>query len=329
MAASAVTVGNCNAARRQALGKESGATCRAEETGVLAGRGALGLDVALDRLHLRGVALLIEMHEIPELARFLLQAVDEGVCRLLDLVGWLELAQLVDHRVEENLRLVAAGGDLRDRRKVERLARLVRGGADAVERGGEDEDEECRQSRLLHCHPPIWLIERDARTNPGSLMRCFSSLWRTAHRSNPSSSSSDAPRRSGSLRSHSRRENRQVRSRPSAVSRIRSQEEQNGSETGLTNPISPAPSAKRYRRAVEEAFAGISTRGQRSWIRARISAPVSTSSWRQASSASSGMNSMKRTTYGFVRASSASAGTSSSVKPRIATQLTLIGRSSG
>src|SRR3954471_21261858 len=41
------------------------------------------------------------------------------------------------------------------------------------------------------------------------------------------------------------------------------------------------------------------------------------------------MNSMKRITYGLRRASSASAGTSCSVKPLIATQLTLIGRSSG
>jgi len=41
------------------------------------------------------------------------------------------------------------------------------------------------------------------------------------------------------------------------------------------------------------------------------------------------MNSMKRTMYGLRRASSASAGTSSSVNPRIATQLTLIGPSSG
>jgi hypothetical protein len=41
------------------------------------------------------------------------------------------------------------------------------------------------------------------------------------------------------------------------------------------------------------------------------------------------MNSMKRTTYGLRRARAASAGISGSVKPRIATQLTLIGRSSG
>jgi hypothetical protein len=87
-----------------------------------------------------------------------------------------------------------------------------------------------------------------------------------------------------------------VRSCPSAVSRIRSQLEQNGSETGFTKPISPAPSAKRNRRAVDEGFAGISSSGQRSSISARISPPVSTSSSFQASSASSGMNSMKRTT---------------------------------
>jgi hypothetical protein len=54
-----------------------------------------------------------------------------------------------------------------------------------------------------------------------------------------------------------------------------------------------------------------------------------TSAWFHASSASSGMNSMKRTTNGRLRASSAKASTSRSVNPRIATQLTLIGRSSG
>ena len=37
---------------------------------------------------------------------------------------------------------------------------------------------------------------------------------------------------------------------------MRSQEEQNGSLTGLTKPISPRPSANANRRAVDEAFAG-------------------------------------------------------------------------
>jgi hypothetical protein len=40
------------------------------------------------------------------------------------------------------------------------------------------------------------------------------------------------------------------------VRRIRSQLEQNGSETGLTKPISPALSAKRKRRAVEQDAVG-------------------------------------------------------------------------
>ena len=92
-------------------------------------------------------------------------------------------------------------------------------------------------------------------------MRCLSSLCATAQRSWAASSSSLAPLRSGVFRSHSRREKRQVRSCPSAVSRIRSQVEQKGSETGLTNPTSPLPSANPKRRAVDEAFDGSSTSG--------------------------------------------------------------------
>ena len=61
----------------------------------------------------------------------------------------------------------------------------------------------------------------------------------------------------------------------------------------------------------------------------RISAPLSTSSRSHASSASSGMNSIQRTTYGLRRASSANASTSSSLKPRMATAFTLIGRRLG
>ena len=62
---------------------------------------------------------------------------------------------------------------------------------------------------------------------------------------------------------------------------------------------------------------------------ASTSALGSTLSMSHAWSASSGMNSMKRTSYGFSRANAAKRSTSSSVKPRSATALTLIGRSSG
>ena len=58
------------------------------------------------------------------------------------------------------------------------------------------------------------------------------------------------PERSGPRRSVSVIENRQVRSSPSAVSRIRLQSPQNGSVTGEMKPISPRPSAKRQRREV-------------------------------------------------------------------------------
>ena len=80
---------------------------------------------------------------------------------------------------------------------------------------------------------------------PGSLTRCLSSLRQTASRMICSRSASEAPARSGARRSVSLSENRQVRSLPSAVSRIRSQSPQNGSETGLMNPIRPLPSANR------------------------------------------------------------------------------------
>ena len=151
----------------------------------------------------------------------------------------------------------------------------------------------------------------------------------TASRISASIARSSAPDRSGVRRSVSSSANRQVRSAPSAVMRIRSHEEQKGCETGLMNPTSPAPSANAQRSAVDEAGAGRRTSGCAASIIARISSPVRTSSFDQVRSASSGMNSMKRTTYGLRRASSAKATTSCSVKPRIATQLTLIGLSSG
>ena len=83
------------------------------------------------------------------------------------------------------------------------------------------------------------LIVRAGGTKPGSLTRCLSSLRQTASRMMPSSSASVAPARSGSRRSVSRIENRQVRSSPSAVIRMRLQSAQKGSETGLMKPISP------------------------------------------------------------------------------------------
>ena len=62
---------------------------------------------------------------------------------------------------------------------------------------------------------------------------------------------------------------------------------------------------------------------------ARSSSPLSTESGVQAWSASSGMNSMKRTWKAVERANSAKRSASSSVKSRIATALTLIGRTCG
>src|SRR5206468_7319749 len=52
-----------------------------------------------------------------------------------------------------------------------------------------------------------------------------------------------------------------------------------------------------------------------SWMMRRISSPVSTASALQAWSASSGMNSMKRTWNAVLRANAANGSASSSVKP--------------
>src|SRR6476619_2892362 len=84
-----------------------------------------------------------------------------------------------------------------------------------------------------HRYPPIWLIVRGGWRKPGSDTWCLSSLRQTASRIASSSAASPAPDRSGSRRSVSCRLNRHVRSLPSAVSRMRSQSAQNGSETGL------------------------------------------------------------------------------------------------
>ncbi len=116
---------------------------------------------------------------------------------------------------------------------------------------------------------------------------------------------------------------------PSAVSRSRSHVAQNGSDTGLMKPTSPMPSANRYTREVELGSTCTGTSGFQPSIISKISRPASTCSRRQLPSASSGMNSMKRTTYPFRRESSANGITSSSVNPRMATAFTLIGRIDG
>ena len=65
-----------------------------------------------------------------------------------------------------------------------------------------------------------------------------------------------APARSGARRSVSLSENRQVRSLPSAVRRMRLQSPQNGSDTGLMNPIRP-----RRRRSGRRARSRCGSRG--------------------------------------------------------------------
>ena len=145
-----------------------------------------------------------------------------------------------------------------------------------------------------------------------------------------SSSSSDAPPRSGSRRSVSWIEKRQVRSLPSAVRRIAVAvgAERLGhrvDEADLALAVGEAEHARGGVRLARHLLERVHARA----MIARISSPVSTWSGVQAWSPSSGMNSMKRTWKLVERANSANGSASSSVKPRSATALTLIGRTSG
>ena len=105
-----------------------------------------------------------------------------------------------------------------------------------------------------------------------------------------------APARSGPRRSVSLSENRHVRSRPSAVRRMRLQSPQNGSETGLMKPIAPVAVGEAVdagggvRLALARARAASGSLDDRADLGAGEHL-----SGVQARSASSGMNSMKRT----------------------------------
>ena len=76
---------------------------------------------------------------------------------------------------------------------------------------------------------------------------------------------------------------------------MRLQSAQKGSETGLMKPISPPPQRKRKTLAVACGSRGTSSSRCSASMISLISRPVSTASGRQFRSASSGMNSMKRT----------------------------------
>ena len=164
---------------------------------------------------------------------------------------------------------------------------------------------------------------------PGSPTWCLSSLRHTAARMICSSSSSSAPSRSGPRRSVSLSENRQVRRRPSAVSRTRLQSAQNGSETGLMNPIRALPVGEPVdagggaglARLGLERIHGLDRRADLGAGQHLLGRP--------------GVVGVERheldeaDLVGVRRASSANGSTSSSVKPRIATALILIGWASG
>ena len=112
--------------------------------------------------------------------------------------------------------------------------------------------------------PPMYTIVRVGGAKSGSLIRCPSSLSFTTEQIASDSSSSLAPARNISRKSWSSLLKRQVRSLPSAVTRIREQCPQNGCVTGAIKPISPAPpSSNRYLRAVSLLPCGICTNGHR------------------------------------------------------------------
>ena len=127
------------------------------------------------------------------------------------------------HARGRGLHAARAGGRPRGGRRARRAVRRLRPGAG-----------------VGVAQPPMAHIVRSGWTKPGSLTWCLSSLRHTASRMICSSSSSSAPARSGPRRSVSLSENRHVRSRPSAVRRMRLQSPQNGSETGLMKPMRAA-----------------------------------------------------------------------------------------
>ncbi len=138
-----------------------------------------------------------------------------------------------------------------------------------------------------------------------------------------------APARSGVSRSTSSSRNRQRRSLPSAVNRRRLQLAQNGSVTLLMKPIWPrsCPAAKRKERAGSWPLCSvIGVNGPNTAsMRARVSADGTTCSRWNPAMLPNGINSMKRTSQGFSSVSRARSTTSSSLKPRVTTQLILIG----
>src|SRR5215216_5170536 len=91
-------------------------------------------------------------------------------------------------------------------------------------------------------YPPIWDMPRAGWTKSGSLIRWPHCLRATASRYTRATSSSPAPERRTERRSYSVVANRQVRTWPSAVRRMRSHWAQKARVTEAITPTAPRPS---------------------------------------------------------------------------------------
>src|SRR5207253_6878313 len=177
-------------------------------------------------------------------------------------------------------------------------------------------------------HPPICDMFLAGLMNPGWLIRWPSSLRQTAVSMTRPMWSSETPERIRSRSGVSRSENRHVRRPPSAVSRIRLQVVQNAWLTEEMKPMPPgAPSANLNRVAGPGRESTTGCSGNRSSICSWIRRLGTTCSLVQMLSPSSGMNSMKRTSYPLSRARRAKSTTSSSFLPFMTTMFSLIGHS--
>jgi hypothetical protein len=186
---------------------------------------------------------------------------------------------------------------------------------------------EPRLASFRRGNPPMADIGRSGCRKDGSLMPWPGSLTATARCHRPASSASLAPARNGPRRSLSVRANRQLRTWPSAVSRTRSQLPQNGLVTDAITPTwAGPPSTRNVSAGADPRLSGSSgVRANSRLSAAKISSAVIISARFQPCCASSGICSMKRSSYPWSRQNLSSGAASSSFRSRISTALTLTG----
>ena len=159
------------------------------------------------------------------------------------------------------------------------------------------------------------------------MIPCPGSLAATAARHWSAISASVASERSAERRSFSVRANRQLRTWPSAVSRTRSQEPQNGRVTEAITPTRAGPPFTRNVSAGAAPRARCESSESRNAAdsESKTSAAVTISALFQPCWASSGICSMNRSSYPRSRHQASSGTASSSLIPRISTALTFTG----